>query len=216
MLACQFTLEEMRAVVDEAHQQGLAVTAHAHGLPAVQRSVAAGVDGIEHCSCLTSDGAVLPPELAGRLTDTGTMVCPTLGRVPGIDPPPAVQARLEAAHTTYEEHLPHVANLHRAGIQLLAGTDAGIGPSKRHGLVPMAVADLVLECGLSPGEALATATAVAARACGLEARTGRLAAGLDADLVMVDADPLTDVTTLQRPLAVVSRGRDVALGDGSL
>ena len=60
-------------------------------------------------------------------------------------------------------------------------------------------------------QALAAATGLAARACGLEGRTGRLAVGLDADLLMVDADPLDDVTVLQRPRAVVSRGRDVVL-----
>jgi imidazolonepropionase-like amidohydrolase len=210
MLACQFSLEEMRAVVDEAHRQGLAVTAHAHALPAVERSVTAGVDGIEHCSCLTNDGAHLPPDLGERLVAAGTYVCPTLGRVPGVDPPPDVQARLAAAGTTYEDHLVHVTALLRTGLTFTAGTDAGIGPSKRHGLVPMGVVDLVA-CGASPAAALAAATGVAARACGLQRRTGRLAVGLDADLLLVDGDPLDDVTALQRPRAVVSRGREVPL-----
>jgi imidazolonepropionase-like amidohydrolase len=208
--ASQFTLEEMRAVADEAHRHGLPVTAHAHGLPAVERSVAAGVDGIEHCSCLTAGGPRLPAELGVRLAAAGINVCPTLGRVPGVDPPPHVQARLEAVGADYEEHLVHVAALCRAGPVLVAGTDAGIGPAKRHGLVPMAVAELV-DCGLPADQALAAATGLAARACGLEGRTGRLAVGLDADLLMVEADPLTDVTALQRPRAVVSRGRDVVL-----
>ena len=210
MLACQFSLEEMRAVVDEAHLQGLAVTAHAHALPAVERSVTAGVDGIEHCSCLTHHGAVLPPELADRLVEAGTYVCPTLGRVPGVDPPAEAQARLAAAGTRYEDHLIHVTELLRADLAFLAGTDAGIGPSKRHGLVPMALVDLVA-CGASPVAALAAATGVAARACGLQRRTGRLAVGLDADLLLVDGDPLDDVTALQRPRVVVSRGREVPL-----
>jgi imidazolonepropionase-like amidohydrolase len=210
MLACQFSLEEMQAVVDEAHRHGLPVTAHAHGLPAVERAVDAGVDGIEHCSCLTHDGTRLPQVLTERLVAAGTYVCPTLGRVPGVDPPPHVQARLAAVGARYEDHLVHVTALLRTGVTFLAGTDAGIGPSKRHGLVPMAVADLVA-CGAPPAEALASATGVAARACGLQRRTGRLAAGLDADLLLVDGDPLTDVTALQRPRAVVSRGREVSL-----
>ena len=213
MLAGQFTAAELRVVVEEAHRLGLPVTAHAHALPAVEAAVAAGVDGIEHCSCLTASGSRRPPELLDRLRSTGTLVCPTLGRVPGIEPPPRVQATLEAAHATYEQHLPHVAELRRAGLVLLAGTDAGIGPSKRHGLVPMGVADLVAECGMAPTEALAAATGVAADACGLRRRTGRLAAGLDADLLMVDGDALTDVTALQRPRLVLSRGRAVPLDE---
>jgi imidazolonepropionase-like amidohydrolase len=208
--ACQFSLDEMRAVVDEAHRLGLPVTAHAHGLAAVRRSVEAGVDGIEHCSCLTPDGPRLPTELAVRLATAGTYVCPTLGTLPGVDPPPHVQARLVEVGADLEQHREHAAALQRAGVTLTAGTDAGIGPSKRHGLVPMAVAELV-GLGMPPSEALTAATSIAARACGLEARTGRLAVGLDADLLLLDADPLTDITTLQRPRAVVSRGREVTL-----
>ena len=211
MLGCQFSLAELRVVVDEAHRQGLPVVAHAHPLAAVERSAAAGVDGIEHCSCLTGHGSRRPPELIDRLVTTGTYVCPTLGRIPGVLPPPRVQAALEAAGTTYEAHLPHVAELRRAGTVLLAGTDAGIGPSKRHGLVPYAVADLVTECGMSPDDALAAATGLAARAIGLADRTGRLAAGLQADLLAVDGDALTDVTALQRPRLVLARGREVPL-----
>ena len=211
MLACQFSLDELRAVVDEAHRHGLPVTAHAHSLSAVEMGVDAGVDGIEHCSCLTTGGARLPEQLADRLSSAGVVVCPTLGKVPGVEPPPAVRARLEAAGTSYEQHLPHVAELVRAGVTLTAGTDAGIGPSKRHGLVPFAVADLVHECGMSPADALSAATSTAAKACGLAGRTGRLAVGLDADLLIVDGDPLPDPTALQRPRVAVSRGREIDL-----
>jgi imidazolonepropionase-like amidohydrolase len=211
MLSGQFTLAQLRAVVEEAHRLGLPVTAHAHALPAVEASAAAGVDGIEHCSCLTATGSRRPPELLARLAAAGTYVCPTLGRVPGLDPPARVQAALEAVHGTYEQHLPHVARLRRAGTVLLAGTDAGIGPSKAHGLVPWAIADLVAACGMTPAEALASATALAARACGLEGRTGRLAVGLEADLLMVDGDALADATAVQRPRLVVSRGREVPI-----
>jgi imidazolonepropionase-like amidohydrolase len=210
VLACQFTADEVRAVVDEAHRNGLPVTAHAHGLPAVERAVASGVDGIEHCSCLTREGAVLPQALVDRLVGSGVLVCPTVGRVPGVDPPPHVQARLAAIGWTFEDHLDHVAELQKAGVTLLAGTDAGIGPSKRHGLVPMAVVDLVA-CGVPAEAALAAATGLAARACGLQQRTGRLAVGMDADLLLVDGDPLRDVTVLQQPRVVVSRGREVPL-----
>ncbi|WP_204331312.1 amidohydrolase family protein [Geodermatophilus sabuli] len=211
LFACQFSLEELRALVEEAHRHGLPVTAHAHGLSAVERSSAAGVDGIEHCSCLTPDGVRTPPDLARRLVAAGTSVCPTLGRVPGIDPPAHVQARMQAVGATYEAQLPNAAALYRAGVTLVAGTDAGIGPVKPHGLVPLAVAELVGSCGVPVTDALAGATGVAARTCGLADRTGRLRAGLDADLLAVDGDLATDVTCLQRPRLVLSRGREVRL-----
>jgi len=69
----------------------------------------------------------------------------------------------------------------------------------------------LLECGVPAAEALASATSVAARVCGLGSRTGRLAVGLDADLLLVDGDPLADVTSLLRPRVVISRGREVPL-----
>ncbi|MFW3171235.1 amidohydrolase family protein [Geodermatophilus sp. CPCC 206100] len=211
LAACQFSLEELRAVVDEAHRHGLPVTAHAHALTAVEQGLAAGVDGIEHCSCLTRQGVRIPPELAAGLAAAGTLVCPTLGREPGLEPPPHVQARMVATGASFETQLATTARLWEAGVALLAGTDAGIGPVKRHGLVPMAVADLVGACGVPVAEALAAATGRAARACGLGSRTGRLAPGLDADLLLADGDVGRDVTGLQRPRLVVSRGREVPL-----
>ena len=75
----------------------------------------------------------------------------------------------------------------------------------------MAVADLV-DAGMPAAQALAAATGLAARVCGLEGRTGRLRVGLDADLLMVGADPLSDIDCLQRPRLVVSHGREVDPG----
>jgi imidazolonepropionase-like amidohydrolase len=209
LAAAQFSLPELRAVVDEGHRHGLPVTAHAHALTAVEQCLAAGVDGIEHCSCLTSQGVRTPPELAEGLARAGTLVCPTLGWRPGTEPPPHVRARMAATGATVEAQLATVARLRAAGVTLLAGTDAGISPPKRHGLVPMAVADLV-HCGVPVAEALAAATGRAARACGLGDRTGRLAAGLDADLLLADGDVTADVTGLQRLRLILSRGREVA------
>ncbi|MGY1709912.1 amidohydrolase family protein [Geodermatophilus sp. SYSU D00758] len=210
--ACQFSPEEVRAVVEEAHRVGLPVAAHAHALPAVEAALAAGVDGVEHCSCLTGSGARVPDDLPARLAAAGTAVCPTLGRLPGVEPPAHVQARMAASGTSYEDHLLTAAALHRGGVALLAGTDAGVGPPKPHGLVALAVAELVAACGVPAAEALAGATGRAADAIGLGHRTGRLRAGRDADLLAVDGDPLTDPACLQRPRLVVLRGREVLRG----
>ncbi|MGY1739684.1 MULTISPECIES: amidohydrolase family protein [unclassified Blastococcus] len=205
--ACQFEPAELRAVVDEAHRHGLPVTVHAHPLTAVQRVVDAEADGIEHASCLTPAGVRRPPELVARLVADGTPVCPTLGRVPGMVPPPHVQERMAAVGMDYDAQLANVSALAAAGVALIAGTDAGIGPAKPHGVLPHGVAELV-GCGLPVTAALAAATGAAARACGLGDRTGRLAPGLQADLLVVDGDATADVTALLRLRTVVCRGRE--------
>jgi imidazolonepropionase-like amidohydrolase len=207
-LHCQFTLDELRLVVAEAHSLGLPVTGHAHGVPAVELCVAAGTDGIEHCSCVTDSGFGTPPGLAATMAAAGTWVCPTLGRGLGTQPPPPVLAFMAATGLTFEGRLAQVSELHRAGVTLVSGADSGVSPGKPHGVLPEAVIDLVA-CGLTPGAALASATSTAARACGVERRTGRLAAGLDADLLVVDGDPLTDIAALRSVRTVVSRGREV-------
>jgi imidazolonepropionase-like amidohydrolase len=207
--ACQFTLAELRALVDEAHRAGLPVTAHAHAVPAVEMSLAAGVDGIEHCTCLTAHGMVTPPRLADALAAARVDVCPTLGATPGVQPPPRIQDMLSRMGMTLEDRVAQVGVLHRAGVRLIGGVDSGIGPGKEHGTMRESVIDLVA-AGLSPTAALAAGTGHAAGAIGLGRRTGRLAPGLDADLLVVDGDPLADITALRNVRLVVSRGREVA------
>ena len=80
--ACQFTLEELRLLVEEAHGHGLPVTAHAHAAAGIEQAIEAGVDGIEHCTCLTADGVELSEDLMRRLRQREIVVCPTLGRAP--------------------------------------------------------------------------------------------------------------------------------------
>jgi imidazolonepropionase-like amidohydrolase len=208
MAACQFTSAEVRAVVDEAHRLGLPVTAHAHALGAVRQVLAAGVDGIEHCSGMTATGWGVPPALAGQLARAGTVVCPTLGLAPGAEPPPRVQAVIDRLGMTEQARAEEAARLHRAGVRLVSGVDAGIAPGKPHGLLPWSVAALVAG-GVPAADALRTATGGAADGCGLAGRTGRLAPGLDADLLLVDGDPTADVAALLRVRLVVSRGREV-------
>ena len=209
MLRTQFTDVALRTAVDEAHSLGLPVTAHAHGTPAVRQALDAGVDGIEHCTCVSERGfGDCDDALVGRLAASGVAVCPTLGadwhRFPV--PPPPLQA-LAASLGTTVEGLAHarnafVARLHASGVRIVSGVDSGIQPAKGHGTLPFAIEDLV-EGGVAVADALATATSLAAEACGLGRTTGRLVAGADADLLVVEADVAADVTTLRRPLAVL-------------
>lgn len=206
VLSCQFTDDDLRLIVSASHDAGLAVTAHAHALVAVEQAVAAGVDGIEHISCLTERGVDTPESLLDALAAGRVAVCPTLGRDPSAAPPPQVLELERRIGATWEVRLAQAERMHRAGVVLVSGSDGGINANKAHGLLPGAVTDLV-DAGIPVAAALATATSVAARVCGLGDRKGRLATGYDADLLLVDGDVGADPSALHRVETVVLAGR---------
>jgi imidazolonepropionase-like amidohydrolase len=206
VLACQFSLDELRLVVEEAHAAGLPVTAHAHALSAVEQAVAAGVDGIEHASCLSESGISAPDALLETMAGRRIAVCPTLGRASGVAPPPQIIALQQRTGATWEKRTALVGRMHRAGVRVVSGVDAGISNAKPHGLIAASIADLVAG-DISTTDALASATSIAAEACGLGTRKGRLRVGYDADLLLVAGDPLADVGALSRVVGVMVGGR---------
>ena len=118
--------------------------------------------------------------------------------VPGLEPPPDIARRLPAI-------LAALARLIREGAVVVAGTDAGIGPPKPHGVLPCGLAQLA-ELGMGNAGALRAGTSVAAQVCGHGERKGQLKPGFDADLLAVDGDPTADITALQRVVAVFAGG----------
>jgi imidazolonepropionase-like amidohydrolase len=203
--ACQFTLDELRCVVEESHGLGLPVTAHAHALAAVEQAVEAGVDGIEHCTCLTADGVDLSVDLMRRLRERQIAVCPTLGRAPDAVLSPRLAEVFARFGLTFESRRELFAAVLAAGVQVISGDDAGISQGKRHGFFPEAVTDLAAG-GAPVTDALISATSGAARACGVGDRKGRLRAGFDADVVVVDGDVGADPTALRSIMMVLVGG----------
>ncbi|MFN2557387.1 MAG: amidohydrolase family protein [Nitriliruptorales bacterium] len=201
----QFSLPELRAAVEEAHRFGRKVTAHAHGVEVVRQAVEAGVDGIEHGGCMTLEGAQADPALLDRLAEKEIVVCPTLAMLPaealaGLPPLPSlIASHLDAMKSV-------IAQMHRAGVRLIAGSDAGVGPAKPHDLLPHAILDLA-DIGLSTVEALRAATSLAAATCGLGDRKGRLEPGKDADILAVAGNPLTNLAALLDVRGVLRAGR---------
>ena len=218
--APQFSHDDLRLLVEEAHRAGLPVTAHAHAAAAIDQAVQVGVDGIEHGSYLVSGG---PAGLAGlmnvhatdqqlaSLAASGIPVCPTLG---GFTPelfknaPPHVTQMLADAGVTPEDivatQLALFDRMHRAGVRFVSGTDGGIAPPKAHGLLANAMIELSALVGVP--EALVTATRRAAQSCGLGDSKGRLRPGYDGDVVVVDGNLAEDVAALGRVRQVVLRG----------
>ena len=206
--APQFALDDLRAMVDAAHDAGLPVTGHAHAARAVEDCVAAGVDGIEHCSNITGAGQHATPELLERLAASGIAVCPTLGRFPGIDYPAPISALMAQLAISEETILENTATLLAAGVRIVSGADSGIYPDKAHGVLPWSLV-WYARAGADPAEMLTSGTGRAADVVGLGDRTGRLRPGLDADLLLLDGDVRADPLAVTRVRTVVSRGRVV-------
>jgi imidazolonepropionase-like amidohydrolase len=196
----QFTPEVLKAAVDEAHRHGLQATAHAHAVQAIADGVAAGADGLEHVSFWTQDSVDAPAELIQLIADRRTIVGATVGMVPvpGMEPPPAVRARIPLM-------VANMGRMYEAGALLVAGSDAGIAPIKPHDVVRHAPA-MLREIGIGQAEALRMITSAAAGVIGLGHRKGRIAPGFDADILAVDGDPITDPDALHRISAVYARG----------
>ena len=200
--APQFTVEELRAAVEEAHRLGLAITAHAHGTQAIIDAVAAGVDGLEHVSFMTADDVDNPSDaLIAAIADSRIVLSLTLGMVPVPDAaiPPGILSRLPKL-------IANTLRLWQSGAPVTIGTDAGIGPAKPHDVLPYAIGQVV-GIGVAPATALRAATSGAASACGLGDRKGRLAPGYDADILAVAGDPFTDIAALREVQAVWVRGQ---------
>lgn len=180
----QFSPAEIEIVVAEAAAAGRAVMAHAQGTAGIKNAVRAGVRSIEH-------GIYLDEEAIDLMLAHETWLVPTLvapravlaAAAAGASLPQNVTAK---AREVAEVHIESVRAAVTAGVKLAMGTDSGVGPHG-HNLDELM---LMQECGMTPAQALAAATSSAARLCGLQDSTGRVAPGLAADLVVVDGDAL--------------------------
>lgn len=197
-MEAQFTVAELAAAVQEAHRLGRMVTAHAHGAPGIARAVEAQVDGIEHCSFQTPAGISADDRLIAALAEAQTAVCPTIGRPQtGVPETPEWTARGEA-------RMEALARMHRAGVRLVGGTDAGIR-GVPHDSVRFTI-EVFSQIGMTNAQALTAATAGSAAACAVGGRKGRLAPGFDADILAVNGDPLRDIARIHDIQAVFRAG----------
>jgi imidazolonepropionase-like amidohydrolase len=190
----QFTLEQLRVAVEEAHRVGKPVAAHAHGVEGIRRAVRAGVDTIEHCSFAREDGTHdADPDLVDEIVEAGIVVCPTVNlRLPDL------------MVSRGPSFVPALVPLLARGVPIVAGTDAGINFTPHHGYV--GGLEAMASLGMGIDDVLHAATGRAAAALGLTSVTGALAPGLDADLLAVGGDPRADLAVLRDLRLVLSRG----------
>lgn len=198
----QFTLEETRAAVEEAHKAGLRITTHAHGAEGMRIAAEAGVDSIEHATLLDQRTIRLVKDRDIALVPTFMALHSILDNAGVL--PERVVARARSVAARHQEGM---RAAYRAGVRIAAGTDAGT-PFNTHGAFARELAYLN-EIGMTKEEALAAATSRAADVIGIP-KAGRIAAGAHADLVFVDGDPTRDLEVLLAPKAVWLRGLPAA------
>jgi imidazolonepropionase-like amidohydrolase len=197
--APQFTQEEMNAVVDEAAMWGRKVAAHAHGAEAIKRALRAGVASIEHASLIDDEGIRLAKEKGAYLVmdiyndDYIMSEYKRLGYPQKILDKEALVGRLQ--RESFRRAV-------QAGAKLAFGTDAGVYP---HGWNAKQFAKMV-QYGMTPMQAIQSATVNAADLLGWSDRVGSVRVGRYADLVAVDGDPLADITQLERVQFVMKGG----------
>jgi imidazolonepropionase-like amidohydrolase len=199
MWESQFSLAQLRMIVSHAAQHGLPVAAHAHGADAIESCVEAGVATIEHCTWMVGPGQIeRRDDVAKRMVARGIAACSTTSpnwRAMADRMGPEVAGRVFGRLRWMEDQ----------GVPLIAGTDAGLPGSVFDN--PVAALEMYEWLGFPPARILEIATVDSARALGLGGVTGRLAPGYSADLLVVDGDPLTNLSALGKVRRVLARGR---------
>ena len=208
--AVQFSEDEVRVAAAEAHGAAKTLAAHAHGAGALANAIRGGVDTVEHGSYLTE-------QLIAEMLERSIFLVPTLAVVQLIlanaEAAGLLGHTLERAQEVAAAHRQNVAAAHRAGVPIVAGTDMGT-PFTYPDTIHRELEELVA-IGLAPIEAIEAATHRGARALGLEDDFGSVAPGRRADLVVLDGDPLADITATRRIRHVVQDGV-VVVRDGAL
>jgi imidazolonepropionase-like amidohydrolase len=195
--ASQYTLEEMQAIVADAHRLGRKVAAHAHGAQGILWATEAGVDSIEHGSYINDEGIA-------AMKKHGTYLVPTLyledWMLQSGHLPPFYEQKMKDVSAVAKANIKHAM---QAGVKIALGTDAAVYP---HGLNAHELDVYVNQIGMAPLAALQTATVNAADLMGWTAKTGTLEPGKWADIIAVEKNPLEDVRGLEDVKFVMKGG----------
>lgn len=198
----EFTYEELKAVCDLATSRGRITSAHAHAGDGIKNAVRAGITSIEH-------GTMADEEAHSMMLEMGTWLVPTLsagynivkyGVEAGV---PAFM--VEKTKIVIDSHFRTFRRAYEIGIPIAFGTDCGT-PFTRHGKQASEFA-LMVDAGCSTKDAILSATINAAKLMRMDATTGSIEAGKAADIIAVDADPLKDITQLEKVIFVMKEGK---------
>jgi imidazolonepropionase-like amidohydrolase len=198
--ASQFTLEEMKAIVADAHRLGRKVAAHAHGAQGILWATEAGVDSIEHGSYIDQAGIAAMKQHGTYLVPTMYLQTWMLENAQAIGLPPMYAVKMRQIIDVARKNIQRAFS---SGVKIAFGTDAAVYP---HGLNAHEF-NVYVQMGMTPIQAIQTATVNAADLLGWSDRIGSIEPGKFADIVAVSTDPTKDVTTLEHPVFVMKGGQ---------
>jgi len=204
----QMSMEELSAGMAEARRAGRRVAAHAHGAEGMKNAVKAGAHSIEHATLMDEEAASLMREYGVVMVPTLSALATTAGCGATCGVP---EAAIRKARSMQARHEASFKKALRAGITIALGTDAGT-PFNHHGENAQEL-ERMAALGMAPMEAIVAATSTAAALLGLDSLIGTVEAGKQADLLLLDGNPLKRITVLREPaklLGVMQAGRFVA------
>ncbi|MEU8550483.1 amidohydrolase family protein [Streptomyces roseoverticillatus] len=195
----QFTLDDLKVLVQEARQVGLPVAAHAHGAEGIADAVEAGVDTLEHCTWMTPGRDIgLREDVLAAIVAKNIAVCPTITA-------DWRQLPLFFGEELAQKMFDAVQRMAAVGVRLITGTDAGVQRAQPGGLA--ASLTFYQHLGIPAERILQMATTQTAQALGLGDETGKIAAGYRADVIVLDGNPLENLDALRAVKAVFAKGQ---------
>jgi imidazolonepropionase-like amidohydrolase len=199
-----FNYEEMKAAADVAHQAGKRIAIHSYGPDGARDAVRAGAESVEHATDM--DDATI-----AEMVKRGTFYVPTVDHnryyAAHREEFGYGQAVVDRLNEYVTRNLETVRRAHRAGVKIAMGSDAvftGFGENTRE-------LEQFVKAGMTPAQALATATTNGAALLGMEKQLGAIAPGFFADIVAVEGDPLKDVGAIVRGVRWVMKGGQVVV-----
>ena len=210
-LAAQYSVDEFRVATEEAHRLGKHVAAHVHPTVAIRSAVEAGIDSLEHCSWMSPGGVAVDQDLLEEIIKKGIYISlgfpaswyrVSLDEIQDVMDREGRQAMLEPRYQTIWE-------MYDSGARVVASSDAG-STATRIDEFALLLEFLVNRLEIPAAQVITSATSLAADAIGLGNETGSLEPGKRADVILLDGDPLVDITALQRVDTVIKDGRVVA------
>jgi imidazolonepropionase-like amidohydrolase len=203
----QFSIDEIKAVVETAKDYGLKVACHAHGAEGIRRAILGGVTSIEHGTFMDDEDIKLAKQY-------GTYYVPTIiagksvadsARIPGYFPPVIARKALEIGPQIQQTF----TKAYKAGVKIAFGTDAGV---YAHGKNYIEFQYMV-EGGMTPMEAIKSATSSAADLLGMSEKIGSISKGKSADIIAIEGDPLQDIKAMKNVIFIMKEGKTYTINN---